>query len=129
MKDWDYYKNVGVDYPDLFARRGMMVREINEASMSANERREALKAVPQKVREQAKPELDAYAAAVAAKTAEFWHDCRADLGYSSWIRSSKAIAAIEAYAWQRGHANGYSEVYGCLSELVDLLQIVVSEES
>jgi len=42
-------------------------------------------------------------------------------GFNTYIPDDKK-AKVWSKAWQDGHSNGYSEVYGCLCGLVDLFQ-------
>ena len=47
--------------------------------------------------------------------AEFWADCRKELGYER-LMNQNGVAALEKLAWDEGHANGFSEVYLCLCD-------------
>lgn len=53
-----------------------------------------------------------------ALLAEFWADCRKEIGYDSWL-SPAACIAVEYEAWTQSHSNGFQAIYYKLLGIVD----------
>jgi len=60
---------------------------------------------------------DDYHAEQARMDEQFKQDALADVGLTGHPRADKAYA----FAWDHGHASGYSEVYYYLSDVADVL--------
>jgi hypothetical protein len=68
--------------------------------------------------EKFKEAMKSHRKAQDALIAEFWADCRKEIGYDSWLNPA-ACVAVEREAWERGHYAGFSEVFNCLTDVVD----------
>jgi hypothetical protein len=124
MKPFDYYSNIGVPYPDHHAYRKQLIDAIDNTPMTAADRTKAMAEVSKQVlawmNEQSKP----YRNAQAALIAEFWDDCRNELGYHNLLNES-GVAALESKAYEDGHSSGFGEVYQRLDELVELTKRIL----
>ena len=125
MKDFDYYNKPTAEYPDINEYKREYRIAIEAAAMTTAERKEALDGISKKARAWFEKESKPYRDEQARLDSEFWDDCRKDLGYREFL-SEKASDAVESKAWEDGHANGYSEVYCHLCDLVELARKIVS---
>jgi hypothetical protein len=124
MKPFDYYSTNTVPYPSLQEYKRKRREEIDNTPMTTAEREQA----KNKLHVEAK---DWFVAASAPYNeerrrldAEFWADCLAELGYDKFL-NNEGCGVLEAEAWERGHAWGYSEVFNCLCGLVDFVTRIV----
>jgi acyl-CoA thioesterase len=121
MKDWEYY-SIPEDfyYPDKCKFREKLVKEIDEKRLTAAERKEELAKVNELVNEWFLIEVKPYQEECRKRENEFWIDCREDLGYDTLL-NAKGVELLEAYAYERGHSSGFSEIY---CELVEVSELV-----
>ncbi len=124
MRDLDYYTIRNWDLPnkrDLFQ---VKLRELDEIPMTKKEREDAEKQAQEEVNEIYLKERKKYQEAQNKLDAEFYIDCREDLGYDKFL-NEEGCKALESYAYQEGHSGGCGEIYNQLSELTDLAQKLV----
>lgn len=115
VKDFDEYRSK-VEYPDRSAIRDRITKDIDNQPMTKQERDVAYAGVARRVPEEFASAVQPYNTDSNRLQEEFWKDCRDDLGYDAWL-IEKGIATLEAKAYEQGHSAGFSEVYGCLSDL------------
>jgi len=132
MKDFAYYSTVDLSYPAsvdfnvttwfkngvpfAFQKAKQEVKFLNPADNGST--LEGLKTVVEKDKEAARKAIDNYWEASNKKTEEFKKDLFEDLGIEFNPKRDK----LYSLAWSLGHSSGFSEVYNCACELVDLIQ-------
>lgn len=125
MKPFEYY-TCKVPYPDTASLKKQLAKDIDEAQLSTAERANLILHLNEFVKEKLKPEFDAYNAGQKAIDAEFWADARADLGHTDFL-TVRGVGIVEAKAYELGHSSGYSEIYGCLIDVVDFVKRIKNE--
>lgn len=121
MKDWDYYSIIDAKYPCRGDYKRSLIERIENTPMTKAERDEQMGSLSRAVNEWFMEAVKPYNAEVARKTGEFWADARAELGYDK-LFTAKGVAALEHAAWEQGHSAGFSDVWCCLCDLVELAQ-------
>jgi hypothetical protein len=116
MKDFDYYRDVEAEYHDYFNIKNKMQAELNNTPLTVEERKKREAELGTLARAKAKELNATYHEERNKKTAEFWRDCREDLGYESYLYE-EGVRILESKADEDGHSGGYSEVYSKLQEL------------
>ena len=123
MKDWEYYstpKAAFFGYEAQKAYRDKIVAEIDNAPLTAADRRAAMDGVKKRVRDYITEMNKPYHAEMRQLQDEFWKDAQRELGYCEWL-DNNGVSIIESKAWEQGHAGGLSEVYYHLCELCGFL--------
>lgn len=126
MKDFEYYKNVGVE---LLREKGLLADAIallDNVPMTKAEREKAENQAKEEVKEIYKKNRAEYSKAEQSLTDEFWKDCRKELNYGSYL-TDKGCSLLESKAWEDGHAYGFSEVYNHLVDLDELIYTIKDE--
>lgn len=121
MKDFSYYSSVPVKYPDRKAIREKHLVPIAEQRLTEREHSEAITFAELTAKAEYEGAMKAYRAAESALEAEFWADMREEHGYAEWL-DEEGIAAIESYAYQQGHSDGYSEVNNVMYDIAELVE-------
>lgn len=127
MKDFDYYSKISSDHYSL--ADADLVRSLREECIVANRYRyqdfskETERAVIEYVCKRINEMNEPYHDERARLTAEFWDDARAELGYESFL-AQEGVAALESKAYEDGHSAGFSEVFGCLSDLTEFARVI-----
>lgn len=117
MKPMEQYSNV--DYPNKKEYLQSLIDKINADRMTAAEREAALEAAADSAKAWFKLRLREYNDALVEKTKDFWKDCRQDMGYDKFL-TENGCQLMEKLAWEKGHANGLSDVHNELCDLADL---------
>lgn len=121
MKDFKYYSSTDASYYDYPSIVGELKDAINNERLTAQERLEKLKELPKLASKSHRELNEPFHKEQHDKLAEFWKDCRDDLGYAKNL-SQEAAGALERKAWEDGHAYGFGEVYAELTSLVEMLE-------
>lgn len=124
MKPWAHYSHNPHQYPDQADYARQLREEINNTPMTALERETAFAGVQHQANEWFKEAVKPYNAINWERKAEFWADCRAELGYDKFLELT-GIEILEAMAYDQGHAYGYSKIFSQLTELVEFLNKIV----
>jgi len=126
MKSFGYYKQTNLPYFGRFDSDygKKLIKEINDSSMTSQERIDALNGVDVKVRDYCKELNKPYNDAKDRLEAEFWKDAREDLGYTDFL-NEVGVSTLESKAWEDGHAYGFHDVYLHLSELTDFARKII----
>lgn len=125
MKDFSYYSSVPVKYPDRAAIREKHVAPIAEQRLTERERKQAIERAEVAAKDEYDSILKAYLTAERLLEDEFWADMREEHGYAEWL-GEDGIAAIENYAYQRGHSAGYSEVNNVMYDIAEMVDKCVN---
>lgn len=128
MKPFEYYSTVKVPYPDKQEYRAKLLAEIDSQLMTAADRELARSFLSSRVDEWFRQEVKPYREAQSRLDAEFWRDCREDLGYDKFLNAD-GVAAVEGFAWEHGHSSGYSEVRAFLEQAADLAEKVIKSHT
>mgnify|MGYP006283414069 CR=1 FL=1 len=124
MRPFDEYKPKTA-YPSRSDYRRERRKEIDELSMTAAERRQAISNLNEETNEWFQVAVEPYREEEANLMAIFWKDCRKDLGYDEYLHYG-GVVALEGHAWDRGHSGGFSEVYHELCDLEALARTLVN---
>lgn len=130
MKPWKEYEvDVRAFYPEgeQSNYRKKLIDEINSKPMTFAEREQAKTEINAKVREHMHEIGAPYLAEIAKREAEFWNDCRQELGYEEFLLPP-GVSALEYAAYENGHSAGFAEIYGCLVELVELAEKLLANK-
>lgn len=121
MKPFAYYRTVIAEYPDRYKFKQKLVDDINNTPMTAAQREAALARVDAAVTEWFKEAIKPYQEESGRLEQEFWDDCREELGYGDMLTPA-GLSALEYYAYEKGHAHGFSSVYDELTSVVNLMK-------
>ena len=128
MKDFDSYR-VPNDrywsYGDKEAYRQQLINEINNDRLTEAERKLKLSKVPSLVREKESEVNKSAKEEQSQLERKFWDDARKELGYTSYL-TDDGIKKLERMAYERGHSNGYSQVFYELQDLNDFLNDIIN---
>lgn len=126
MKDFSEYINQD-EYPNRRAYGIRLKEEIDNAKLTQPERLRRYSEAEVQTDNWYKGELKKYNHRQTQLTAMFWADCREDLEYDKFL-NEKGCSALESYAYNRAHSDGYSEVYDALCDLISLAQDVIANQ-
>lgn len=120
MKDFDYYKTNPHKYPNRFEYKKKLIDEIDNTPLTKDQRKAELDKVDERTREWFKEAVMPHNAEASRLESEFWQDCRAELEYSSYLDET-GMGIIEHWAYEDGHAYGFSQVFSELEKLDEFL--------
>lgn len=127
MREFEYYRTNPVAYPNRSAKLQELRDEINSALLTARDRELKLEQINDLVQIWFRDAVKPHNNAEQALLQEFWSDCRTDIGYDKFL-TDEGVAALEAAAWERGHASGFSEIYNELCDLADLAKKLICKK-
>lgn len=118
MKDFEEYKTK-LEFPSSHAIEAELRQTIANTPMTEKQRVTALQKLPEAVRQKVNTAAIPYREDVARLEAQFWRDCREDIGYSEWL-DGEGMEILERTA-------GYSvinqsETYSRLCDLAHLAE-------
>lgn len=121
MKHFDYYSTISTPWPNQIERARERRKEIDDTPMTQAQRVNAHSLVITEVREWFKEAVKPYNQEKARLNAEFWADCREELGYDEFL-TDWGVRLVEAEAYERGHSYGYAEIFSALIILVQFVE-------
>ena len=129
MKPFDYYSNNPVKYPTFQERddyKTQLKKEIDDTPLTTADRFTALGQLSAKVAAHFDSQVQKANAEESRLRDEFFADARVELGYAD-ILTEKGMRVVESWAWERGHAGGYSDIYSSLCNLSDFVSQIKGE--
>lgn len=129
MKPWNEYKvdTEKFPYPSRREYRKKLQQELDEQPLTKAARQEAEKDLDRLSREWFNEAIKPHQAEDQRLTAMFWEDAREELGYRKYLNSAQ-IGALEAKAYEDGHAHGFSSIFEQLTDLDEFLTTIFSRE-
>lgn len=124
MKDFKYYSDSGIEYPNKRDYEKSLIEVINNTPLTVSDRNAAMDDIKRKSAEWFKEAVRPYNNKVSELIDEFWRDCRESLGYTDFL-DDEGVSILENMAWDRGHANGFDEVFCQLDILCDFAKQIV----
>lgn len=123
----DNYKNTQTYYhtshPDAKARYERIMKEINEALLTAAEREKEIEAAKTEHKEWIGKQNEKFYAEEARIHDKFLADVEENWGFDKYPVHVRR--AIHSAAWERGHSSGYSEVWNCYYDLVAFVDTIL----
>lgn len=124
MKDFEYYSKIKVPYPDRSGYRRDLISEIDAKPLTKLQREGALADVSSRADEWFAEVIKPYREEQERLEAEFWADCRSDIGYDKFLNAD-GVAAVEAFAYEHGHAAGFGDIHSWAYEASELARKIV----
>lgn len=123
MKPWDYYEST-IPYAPIREIKDRLRAEIDAQPLTRDQRQAEHDRVPERATLIYKEANEPRARDQATLEAEFWSDCREDIGYDSFL-TEEGCGILEAKAMEDGHSAGRGNVYCVLSTLSDFVETII----